>query len=142
MMRRLKVYFIHSSKIDYKNLIYKPILQSSTCLMHELILPMTPNYEDKYAKDLIESSDVVVAIIDEPSFGLNLELKWLSKTNKPRIYLSFHNQIPNKYKKYVDKLKPVDENKVIVTSIEKFLTEQAEIIPEEQRDKTIVLGEI
>lgn len=140
-MKRLKVYFIHSSKIDYKTLIYKPVLQSSVCLMHELILPMTQNYEDKYAKELIESADVVIAIIDEPSFGLSLELKWLSKTDKPRLFLSFHNTIPNKYKKIVDKLSAVKENEIII-NIENFLKEQMEIIERETGDKTIILGEI
>ena len=61
MKRRLKIYFIHSSKMDYNNLLYRQILASEVCLKHELILPQSKNYRDKYVKDLINKADLIIA---------------------------------------------------------------------------------
>ena len=76
-MERLKIYFIHSKKFDYENLIYKKVLESTICVTQNFILPYTKNNEEKYAKDLIESSDLIVVDLYNPSIGLTIELKWL-----------------------------------------------------------------
>lgn len=142
MVRRLKIYFIHSTKFDYNNLLYKQVLSSNVCLAHDLWLPMTDTYKSKYAKDLINKADLIIAVIDAPSFGLKLELKWAKKVDKPIIYLSFNNVIPASLKKYVSNLEITDENKSMMQIIDDFITKYANISEEEQKDPTIILGEL
>lgn len=141
-MRRLKVYFIHSTKFDYQNFLYKQILQSTVCIQHDLILPMTKNYQDKYTKDLMNKADIIVIETSNPSFGLSLELKWVKSINKPKIYLSLNNELPKKYQKLVPELSKFDDNQTYIKKIEEFITKYANITKEEQNDTTITLGEI
>ena len=139
IMRRLNIYFIHSTKFDYNNLIYKKVLSSLVCLNHNLVLPMSLDNQNKYFKDLINSADLVVAEVSHPSFGLWLELKYLKKMNKPKLFLSLDNKIPKKYKKLVPEIKEVNESNYI-NLIESFIKENTK--EEEKKDSTITLGEV
>ena len=56
-MKRLNIYFIHSKKFDYENLIYKKVLSSSVCLNQNIILPYSKNNQTTYTKDLMEKAD-------------------------------------------------------------------------------------
>ena len=104
-MERLNIYFMHSNKFDYENLIYKKVLSSSVCLMQNVILPYSDNNKTKYAKDLIKNADLVIVDLYKPSFGLSLELRWLSKIkDKKVLFLSQDNMIPKKYQKIVTDL--------------------------------------
>ena len=51
-MKKITIYAIHSSKINYKEEFYKPLLLSDAA-KHNLILPLTDKYKEKYAKDLV-----------------------------------------------------------------------------------------
>ena len=55
-MKRLNIYFIHSKKFDYENLIYKKVLSSSVCLNQNIILPYSKNNQTTYTKDLMEKA--------------------------------------------------------------------------------------
>jgi hypothetical protein len=140
-MRRLNIYFVHSTKFDYNNLIYKKILSSSICLAHNLMLPMTKEYQNIYAKELMAKADIIIAEVSNPSFGLGLELKWLSKVNKPKLFLSLENTIPSKYQKLVPSIKTTDEN-TYLQAIEDFIKENAGTIEDDNHDNTVILGEI
>ena len=61
-MERLNIYFMHSNKFDYENLIYKKVLSSSVCLMQNVILPYSDNNKTKYAKN-IDFNDIVSLLI-------------------------------------------------------------------------------
>ena len=112
-MERLNIYFMHSNKFDYENLIYKKVLSSSVCLMQNVILPYSDNNKTKYAKDLIKSADLVIVDLYKPSFGLSLELRWLSKIkDKKVLFLSQDNIIPKKYQKIVTDFTKDDENNI------------------------------
>ena len=138
-MKRLNIYFIHSNKLDYNNLIYKKVLASSVCLSHDLVLPMTQKYQEKYTKELIENADIIIAEVSNPTFGLILELRWLCKQDKPKLYLSLDNKIPRKCKKYVPKIvETTDET--YITEIEKFINENA--VYGANKDNVITLGQI
>ena len=52
MKRRLKIYFVHSLKYDYNNMLYRDLLTDSVLNKHELMLPMSNAYKEKYSKDL------------------------------------------------------------------------------------------
>jgi hypothetical protein len=140
-MRRLNIYFVHSTKFDYNNLIYKKILSSSICLAHNLMLPMTKEYQNINAKELMAKADIIIAEVSNPSFGLGLELKWLSKVNKPKLFLSLENTIPSKYQKLVPSIKTTDEN-TYLQAIEDFIKENAGTIEDDNHDNTVILGEI
>ena len=139
-MRRLNIYFIHSTKFDYNNLLYKKILSSPVCLAHNLMLPMTHEYQEKYTKDLMNKADIIIAEVSNPSFGLGLELKWLEKQDKPKLYISLTNEIPSKYQKIVKSIKETDASNYLKT-IEDFILEYAKDI-KDYRDTSITLGEL
>lgn len=124
-MERLNIYFMHSNKFDYENLIYKKVLSSSVCLMQNVILPYSDNNKTKYAKDLIKSADLVIVDLYKPSFGLSLELKWLSKIkDKKVLFLSQDNIIPKKYQKIVTDFTKYDENNTYIKLIEDFINKE------------------
>ena len=124
-MERLNIYFMHSNKVDYENLIYKKVLSSSVCLMQNVILPYSDNNKTKYAKDLIKSADLVIVDLYKPSFGLSLELRWLSKIkDKKVLFLSQDNMIPKKYQKIVTDLTKYDENNTYIKLIEDFINKE------------------
>lgn len=124
-MERLNIYFMHSNKFNYENLIYKKVLSSSVCLMQNVILPYSDNNKTKYAKDLIKNADLVIVDLYKPSFGLSLELRWLSKIkDKKVLFLSQDNMIPKKYQKIVTDLTKYDENNTYIKLIEDFINKE------------------
>lgn len=140
-MARFNIYFIHSDKFDYNNILYKRLLASSTCLQHNLILPMTKEYQDKYTKDLMNKADLIICEVSHPSWGLWLELKYLSKVEKPKLFLSLDNKIPSKFKKLVPSIRQTNETNYIKT-IEDFINENAAQAVDVHKDNTITLGEL
>ena len=142
MKRRLKIYFIHSTKIDYKNIFYRYILGSPVCVMHELMLPQTKNYQSKYVKDLINEADIIIAEISKPTFGLKLELKWALKSGKPIKFISLDNTIPKKLKKMKLEIEMITSEKPFIKIIEDFINYYSSKTIEELKDATIVLGNL
>ena len=141
-MERLNIYFMHSNKFDYENLIYKKVLSSSVCLMQNVILPYSDNNKTKYAKDLIKNADLVIVDLYKPSFGLSLELRWLSKIkDKKVLFLSQDNMIPKKYQKLVTDLTKYDENNTYIKLIEDFINKELEI-RSKVKDNVYTIGEI
>lgn len=125
MLKRLKVYFMHSGNLNYNEEIYKKILSSNKCLYHELILPYSENYINKYAKDLINVSDIIIVFIDKPSFLFKFELKWVQTANKPTIYISLKNEIPKSLKKMVPLIQEIDQSNSLIYIIENFIETNA-----------------
>ena len=141
-MERLNIYFMHSNKFDYENLIYKKVLSSSVCLSQNFILPYSDNNKTKYAKDLIKNADLVIVDLYKPSFGLSLELRWLSKIkDKIVLFLSQDNMIPKKYQKLVTDLTKYDENNTYIKLIEDFINKELEI-RSKVKDNVYTIGEI
>lgn len=142
MKRRLKVYFVHSSKLDYKNLIYRFVITSSVCINHELMLPYTKEYQNKYVKELMAEADIIIAEVSNPNLGLIYELKLLSKITKPIKYISLTNEIPDKLKKLIPEIEYITEDKSYIQIIENFIKQYSEMSKEEYEDPTIILGEL
>ncbi|MDD2409447.1 MAG: hypothetical protein PHD03_01850 [Bacilli bacterium] len=142
MKRRLKVYFAHSSKLDYKNLIYRFVITSPVCINHELMLPYTKEYQTKYIKELMTEADIIIVEVSNPNLGLIYELKLLSKINKPIKYLSLTNEIPIKLKKLVPEIEYITEDKSYIQIIENFIKQYSDMSKEEYEDPTIILGEL
>ena len=139
-MARLNVYFSHSNKFDYTNLLYKKVLSSPICLTQNIILPMSNENKTKYIKDLINQSDIIIVELSNPTFWHKLELKWIIKANKPTLYLSSNNEIPKKYRKLVSNLTLTDDNNSYINLIENFIKEHQTI--KESENKPQILGEL
>lgn len=139
-MKRLNIYFIHSKKFDYENLIYKKVLSSSVCLNQNIILPYSKNNQTTYTKDLMEKADLIVVDLYKPSLGLTLELFMLSKlSDKKVLYLSQDNVLPKKYQKYVKEFTKHNGN--YLELIENFINEEITRLSK-IHDGIYTLGEI
>lgn len=141
-MKRLKIYFIHSTKIDYKNLIYRSVINSQVCLKHELMLPYTEEYKTKYVKDLIKEADLIIVEVSNPTLALKYELNVVKKTIKPVLYLSLQNELPKNLIKLVPNIEYTSENKTYIQTIEDFIIKQEQILNSETEYNNIVLGEL
>lgn len=139
-MKRLNIYFIHSKKFDYENLIYKKVLSSSVCLNQNIILPYSKNNQTTYTKDLMEKADLIIVDLYKPSLGLTLEVMMLSKlSDKKVLYLSQDNVLPKKYQKYVKEFTKHNAN--YLELIENFINEEITRLSK-IHDGIYTLGEI
>ena len=51
---KIKVYFIHSDKLNYKEEIYKPLLEKGLMNDFYLIFPLSEKYKTSYIKDIMQ----------------------------------------------------------------------------------------
>lgn len=78
---------MHSDKVDYKNNIYKPLLELGLMKDYFLILPMSENFKSTYIKELLNKSDVVICDLSKSNIFLSFEIKNAVKLNKKIYYL-------------------------------------------------------
>lgn len=97
---KIKVYIMHSEKINYKEEIYKPLLEKGLMEDYFLILPLSEKYKASYIKELLIESDIVLCDLTNFNFFANLELKTAKKLNKQIYY--FINANDKTSKKYKD----------------------------------------
>lgn len=83
---KIKVYVMHSEKIDYKEEIYKPLLEKGLMKDFFLILPLSEKFKSTYIKDLLNDSDIIICNLSNFNFLANIELKTAKKLNKPIFY--------------------------------------------------------
>lgn len=69
----MKIYFAHSSELNYKKL-YVALSKSSLNNKHELILPHSSKVVN--SKEIISSCGLLIAEVSLPSTGLGIELGW------------------------------------------------------------------
>lgn len=89
---------MHSDKVDYKNNIYKPLLELGLMKDYFLILPMSENFKTTYIKELLNKSDVVICDLSKSNIFLSFEIKNAVKLNKKIYYLISSSD--KKIKKY------------------------------------------
>ena len=100
---KLKIYIMHSEKIDYKSILYKPLLESNIGTDNILILPMSKRFESTYIKDLLKDSDIVICDLTNSNFFLKTEIKYANKLNKKvYYYINMNDKNKKKYKDYVE----------------------------------------
>lgn len=95
---KLNIYIMHSDKVDYKNNIYKPLLELGLMKDYFLILPMSENFKSTYIKELLNKSDVVICDLSKSNIFLSFEIKNAVKLNKKIYYLISSSD--KKIKKY------------------------------------------
>ena len=74
MSKKLNIYVSHSKKMDYKNELYKPLLESIIGLDNNLILPHSKEYDKVDTKQILINSDMLIAEVSIPGIGIGLEL--------------------------------------------------------------------
>ena len=79
----MRIYISHSSEHDYINEIYNPIKNSNLNEINNFVLP----HESKITstKDIIASSDLVIAEVSIPSTGQGIELGWANYCKTPIV---------------------------------------------------------
>lgn len=76
----MKIYVGHSTNFDYKNELYKPILESNLVNQNEFVFPhLNNNYN---SKEVIEQSDLFIAEVSYPTLGLGIEIGRAEMNNK------------------------------------------------------------
>lgn len=142
-MKKFNIYTIHSSKLNYKEEFYRPLLLSEVCTQHNLILPLTDKYKTMYAKDLINESDVVIINLTNATFSVFIETKWTLKFEKPHLFLIKENAkinfLLNKYKKEAKIYQNTEQEKEIINN---YITTCIEEISSKDESGTINLGNI
>ena len=136
-----RIYFIHSRKIDYNDLIYLPVLRSEVLHTHELMLPESENLKNVYYKDLINDADLIVVELSNPDLGFNMELKQAILSKKPILALANKKiGFDTKYQKLLKNVYGYETEKEFREYVEKFVLKHEK---DPRADVgTIVLGNI
>ncbi len=72
----MKIYIGHSSNFDYKEELYKPILNSELGQTHEIVFPHRESEEPANTRERMAMFDLMIAEVSYPSTGLGIELGW------------------------------------------------------------------
>ena len=138
---KVKVYIMHSEKVDYKEEIYKPLLEKGLMDRFYLILPMTEKYMHEYVKELIGDSDIVICDLTKFNFFANVELKTAIKLGKDiKYFIRKDDKNINKYKKIDKNIYETKEQYVkLVESILNTLNEREILLA---RQNIFCLGKI
>lgn len=136
-----RIYFIHSRKIDYNDLIYLPVLRSEVLHTHELMLPESENLKNVYYKDLINDADLIVVELSNPDIGFNMELKQAILSRKPILALANKKiGFDMKYQKLLKNVYGYETEKEFREYVEKFVLKHEK---DPRADVgTIILGNI
>lgn len=117
---KLKIYIMHSEKNDYKNEIYKPLLEKGLMKDFFLILPLSEKFKGTYIKELMMDSDIIICDLTKFNFLANFELKTAKKLERPiYYYIKSDDKNINKYK---------DENIIIYKDKEEFSNKVSELL--------------
>lgn len=117
----MKIYVGHSTKYDYKNEIYKPLLDSILSKKVEFILPHNTD-KTFNSKEVIENSNLFIAEISEPSLGLGIEIGRAEMKGKKILCMcNDKDKVPSSLKHVnVDVITYSDKNDMI-KKIEEYL---------------------
>lgn len=137
----LNIYFIHSSKSNYNELIYLPVLRSNILSKHTLIFPETEDNKDIYYKELMDKADLFVVELTSPDTGFNMELKQAIITKKPILALAQKNiGYEEKYQKLLKDVISYDNEEELRSMVEHFVEKNKDKVSNGGADSTVVLG--
>jgi hypothetical protein len=80
----MKLYLSHSSGYNYKSELYEP-LKSNLADEYDIFFPHDDHIDGVESKDILASSDVIIAEVSFPSTGQGIELGWADFQNKPIV---------------------------------------------------------
>lgn len=137
----LKVYFVHSDKMDYNNLIYLPVLRSNYLSNHKLIFGKNKANENTYFKDIMDECDLIVVELTNPDVGFNMQLKQALMSKKPILALAQKDiGYDEKYQKLLKNVIGYSTEEEFRYFVETFVKTYDGKIDSGQVDPTVVLG--
>lgn len=139
--RGLKIYFIHSAKSDFNNLLYLPALRSKILANHTLVFPENEQNKERYYKDIMDEADLFVCELTNPDVGFNMELKYAIMSKKPILPLAQKNiGYDPKYQKLLKNVIGYSTEDEVRYFIEKFVDSYKDRINDGKVDPTLILG--
>jgi hypothetical protein len=90
----MKIFVSHSSKFDYEKEIYQPIRNSVLNNQYEFFLPHE-NGLYVNTKQIIQSSDLMLAEVSHPSVGSSIEIGWGDAFGLPLVCVYQANTEPS-----------------------------------------------
>lgn len=137
----LKIYFVHSDKIDYNKLIYLPVLRSNYLSQHRLIFGKTVENEKKYFKDLMDDANLIVVELSDPDVGFNMQLKAALVSKKPILALAQKSVgYDEKYQKLLKNVIGYSTEEEMRYFVETFVRTYDGKVEDGKVDPTVVLG--
>lgn len=137
----LKVYFVHSDKMDYNNLIYLPVLRSNYLSNHKLVFGKTKANENTYFKDIMDECDLIVVELTNPDVGFNMQLKQALMSKKPILSLAQKDiGYDEKYQKLLKNVIGYSTEEEFRYFVETFVKTYDGKIDSGHVDPTVVLG--
>ncbi len=82
----MKLYLSHSTYCDYKTELYEP-LQKNLETKYDIFYPHDNDQIEVNSKDIIRTSDCIVAEVSHASTGQGIELGWANESNIPIVCL-------------------------------------------------------
>ncbi len=106
----MKIYIGHSREFDFGEELYRPIRESQLNLEHKIFLPHEKG-KNFVTKDIIQTSELMIAEVSYPSIGLGIELGWANSLDCPiiciyqkdKIISSSLKAVCNNFIEYTDK---------------------------------------
>lgn len=139
--RGLGIYFIHSDKFDYNELIYLPCLRSPVLANHTLMFPESEENKEKYYRDYMDQADLFVIDLTNPDTELNIQLKYAIMTKKPILALAQKSiGYDQKYQKLLQNVIGYSSEQEVRYFIETFVTTYKDKINNGKLDPTLILG--
>ena len=72
----MRIYVAHSKKMNYMDLLYKPLREDEFFKDYELILPHETSDKFTNSRDFYKTLDIFIADCSEKGTGLGIELGW------------------------------------------------------------------
>lgn len=139
--RGLKIYFIHSAKSDYNNLLYLPVLRSKVLSNHTLVFPDSEANKERYYKDIMDEADLYVVELTKPDTGFNMELKYAIMSKKPILALAQKSiGYDEKYQNLLKNVIGYTTEEDVRYFIETFVESYKDKINAGKVDPTLILG--
>jgi len=116
----MRIYLSHARKIDYENILYKPIKASALVETSEFILPhdgSAVNTEELLRSD---TCDLVIADVSSPSTGQGIELGYAKILEVPVVCIySKGSEIAGSLKYVTDKFIEYSDPSDLIQKLEK-----------------------
>ena len=130
---------MHSDKINYKEEIYKPLLEEGLLNDFYLILPLSKKYEATYIKELLSDSDIIICDLTKNNFFLKTEIKMATKLKKDIYYFINTN---DKNKKQYNNIIEYEDRKDFISKVKTLINSlnKKEILL--KRDNIFCLGKV
>ena len=123
----MEIYVGHSSNLDYREVLYRPLRNSKLDKEHSLVLPHENSEEPFNSKDYLKNEcEIFIAEVSEASTGLGIELGWADLYDVPIICVHKRGSEPSSSLPEVsDTIREYSGNKELLNLIEERINENS-----------------